>query len=101
MAKIIKHGQYPEKNKVTCDSCGCVFKYFDTEVDVSMTTPDEESFFGGFACLKYIKCPDCKHTITLEYNFIESKSWLDRVFDKMFKGKKEDKCSCEKCEEKE
>lgn len=51
MSKVIKHGTYPEENKITCNECGCVFKYFNSEIDVNMTTPDEEAFFGGFAIL--------------------------------------------------
>lgn len=85
MPKVIKHGKYPEKNKVTCDECGCVFKYFTNEIDVNMTTPDEEAFFGGFAVLKSIKCPDCNHMNIISYEFTEHKSLIDIVCDKINK----------------
>ena len=54
MPEIIKHGKYPEKNKHTCEECGCEFKYWNNEVEVSMTTPDEESFFGGLVVCRLL-----------------------------------------------
>lgn len=55
-----------------------------------MPTPDEESFFGGFAVLKTIKCPDCRHMIILSYQFTEYESWVDKLCN-LFKLKRKDK----------
>ena len=90
MPEIIKHGKYPEKNKHTCEECGCEFKYWNSEIKVDMTTPDEEAFFGGFGCMKTIKCPECGHLICLSYNFTESESFIDKLCD-IFKLKKKEK----------
>lgn len=90
MPEIIKHGKYPEENKHTCEDCGCEFRYWNNEIDVSMTTPDEESFFGGFGCMRTIKCPEWGHTICLSYNFVESESFINKLCD-IFKLKRKDK----------
>lgn len=54
-----------------------------------MPTPDEESFSSGFAVLKTIKCPDCRHMIILSYQFTEYESWVDKLCNLFKKGKKD------------
>lgn len=86
MPRVVKHGSYLEENHIQCEECGCIFRYWNSEMVIHMTTPDEESFFGGFAVLRTIKCPDCKHMITLSYQFTEYESWVDKLCN-LFKKK--------------
>lgn len=77
--KILKDGTYPEENKIICKECNCEFQYFNKEIIVDMTTPDEESFFGGFGVHKYLKCPTCNSICTISTEFIEHKSIFTRI----------------------
>lgn len=87
--KIIRHGSFPEKNTLTCEDCNCVFKYYNSEIDVNMTTPDEESFFGGFGISKSIKCPECKHINIISCDFTKTESWVDKLCNWFSKIRKE------------
>lgn len=91
MSKIIKPGDYPENNKVECDGCHCLFKYYNTEIHVDMTTPDEESLLGGFGIHRWVECPQCKNRVTLSCQFTESKPFEDFIefFKNLFKRKEE------------
>lgn len=77
--KVLKKGKYPEENIITCEKCGCEFQYYDTEIIVDMTTPDEESFLGGFGVHKYLKCPTCNAICTISTDFIEHKSIFTEI----------------------
>lgn len=72
--KILKDGIYPEENIITCKKCGCEFQYYDTEIITDITTPEEESFLGGFGVHKYLKCPTCNEICTISTNFMKHKS---------------------------
>ena len=76
---ILKKGEYPKENVITCEKCGCEFQYYDTEITVNTTTPDEEGFFGGFGVHKYLKCPTCNAICTISTDFIEHKSIFTEI----------------------
>lgn len=84
--QIVEQGKYPEKNKMKCKECGCEFQYFNTEVVIDMTTPDEEAMLGGFGVHKYLKCPTCKTICTISCEFREEsmfskiKKWWGNLF---------------------
>lgn len=77
--KVLKKGKYQKENIITCEKCGCEFQYHDTEIIVDMTTPDEESFLGGFGVHKYLKCPTCNAICTISTDFIEHKSIFTEI----------------------
>lgn len=77
--KVLKKGKYQKENIITCEKCGCEFQYYDTEIIVDMTTPDEEGFFGGFGVHKYLKCPTCNAICTISTDFIEHKSIFTEI----------------------
>lgn len=77
--KVLKKGKYQKENIITCEKCGCEFQYYDTEIIVDMTTPDEESFLGGFGVHKYLKCPTCNAICTISTDFIEHKSIFTEI----------------------
>lgn len=79
MSQIIKKGKYPEKNKITCEGCGCLFQYYNKEVVIDMTTPDEQSFLGGFGVHKYIRCPQCNEVCTISCEFQEDKDIFTEI----------------------
>lgn len=77
--KVLKKGKYQKENIITCEKCGCEFQYYDTEIIVDMTTPDEESFLSGFGVHKYLKCPTCNAICTISTDFIEHKSIFTEI----------------------
>lgn len=77
--RVLKKGEYSKENIITCEKCGCKFQYYDTEIIVNTTTPDEESFLGGFGVHKYLKCPTCNAICTISTNFIEHKSIFTEI----------------------
>lgn len=77
--KILKKGNYPKENIMICKKCGCEFQYYNTEIIIDMTTPDEESFLGGFGVHKYLKCPTCNAICTISTDFIEHKSIFTEI----------------------
>ncbi len=66
--KILKHGNYPEENKIICNECNCEFQYFGSEVKTEYSTYEEYETFGVFATFKYVICPECKHRIEIYKN---------------------------------
>lgn len=91
MAKIIKNGKYPEQNVLTCNECGCIFKYYDSEVNYESSTIDEEEFFGGFESHKWVECPQCGNDVIFAVHFMPTQpTWFDKLLNKivnMFKRK--------------
>lgn len=53
--KIIKHGS---KRSVECKNCGCIFSYEQEDISSIKTSINEFTY--------YIKCPDCKHDVTVD-----------------------------------
>lgn len=93
MPKIIKNGEYPEQNKIECEDCGCIFLYYNSEVEVSISSPDEQDLLGGFGVHKYIKCPECNHVCTISCDFIEDESFIESFINglkKLFNRKKKE-----------
>ena len=91
MAEIIKHRGYPKDNICICEECGCEFAYYNTEITVDTTTPDEACFFGGFGVHKWIRCPECDAKCTIYCHFEEDVSIFTRIkewfCEKFGKGK--------------
>ena len=88
--KILKHGDYPEENKVICEECNCEFQYFNSEIQTKYSTFEEYETFGVFATFKYVTCPECKHRIKIYRNVeYEHREGLLAKIKKFFK--KEDK----------
>lgn len=85
MSKIIEKGKYPEENKITCKSCNCIFQYYNSEIIVDSTTPDEAAFFGGYGVHRYIKCPQCNNICTISTDFFEDEPLLNGL-KKWFKS---------------
>ena len=86
--KILKHGTINENHIVTCKECGCIFGYYDSDIIVDMSTPDEEALCGGFGVHSYVECPECKCTHTLYTKFNPTVTWVDKLCD-WFKKRKE------------
>ena len=63
--RIIKHGdqKYYRENEVSCETCGCKFKYKLDDISVRIEFSSEENKFSS---CKYISCPECKTVIFLE-----------------------------------
>lgn len=66
--KILKHGDYPEENKIKCKECGCEFQYYKSEIKTTCSSYEEYETFGAFATLKYVTCPECKYKIEIDRN---------------------------------
>ena len=77
--KIIEQGEYPKENIIKCKECNCEFQYFNSEIIVDMTTPDEEALFGGFGVYKHIKCPCCKGDVEISCSFEETVPIMTRI----------------------
>ena len=77
--KIIENGVYPKENIVECKECGCKFQYFNSEVVIDMTTPDEEAMFGGFGVYKHIQCPCCKRNVEISHSFKKKKTLSQKI----------------------
>lgn len=92
MSQIIVPGHYPEDNKIECEDCHCLFKFYNTEIHTDITTPDEMDLLGGFGVHKWVECPQCKHHMTLSCTFTESRPFEDfmNFFRNIFKRKGED-----------
>lgn len=78
--EVIKKGKYPEKNKVTCEECGTMFRFYNSECSYEYTTEDEESIFGGYGFSKSVRCPMCNHRNIIDSTFTPyepNKFWED------------------------
>lgn len=85
--EIIKPGNYPEKNIIKCKECNCEFRYYNSEVIVEMSTPEEVDMFDGFGVYKYVNCPQCHTNCTISCDFTEKIGFFKRIFCKNIKKK--------------
>lgn len=83
--EVLHNGNYPEKNIIECDECHCVFKYYDQEVRVESTTPDESEIFCGYGITEYIRCPECKNKLILSSKFYPDPDPIGDIIDKFNK----------------
>ncbi len=68
MAKIIKHSK---KYKHTCDYCGCIFSYRESEVDWG----DYQGHEPNTHIRKYrITCPECGHRLLVKAEQVSAPS---------------------------
>ena len=79
--EILQKGEYPENNIRECEDCHCVFKYYNSEINIETSSVLEQETFCGFGITKYVKCPQCNHKNILSCNFYEDPSWLDALID--------------------
>lgn len=87
MAKIINNGYYPPENIAECDGCHCKFKYYNSEITIDTSTPDEEDLFDGFGISKYVKCPQCGNEVMVSCNFYPNPSLGEVIKDKLAHSK--------------
>lgn len=92
---IIQEGDYPKGNQLECEECHCVFKYYNSEIEVDYTDPDESAFLGGFGTHQHIQCPQCNHRITIDIQFTKMDDTVVKNFIKWWNKKfsKEEKDS--------
>lgn len=86
--EIFEHGHCKPENIIICEECGCKFGYYNSDVIMDVTTPDEEALCGGFGVHKYVRCPECGHIYTLHTDFTPYVSWVDKLYE-WFKKRKE------------
>ena len=82
MSEIIEPGKYPEKNRIACNECNCIFNYYDHEVMVESSSLEEQEIFCGYGVSKYITCPQCGHKIQLSCNFYPDPDPIGDIIDK-------------------
>lgn len=80
--EVLYTGNYPDKNRITCDECHCEFKYYDSEVQVETSSLEEQEIFCGYGITKYIKCPQCGHRIMTSCNFYPDPDPIGDIIDK-------------------
>ena len=80
--EVLYTGNYPDKNRITCDECHCEFKYYDSEVQVETSSLEEQEFLCGYGITKYIKCPQCGHRIMTSCNFYPDPDPIGDIIDK-------------------
>ncbi len=87
MAEILEHGKYPESNIKECTECHCVFKYYNSEIKIETSTPDEEDIFDGFGISRVITCPECGSDLIISCDFYPNPSLGAVIKDKLKNNK--------------
>lgn len=80
--EVLYTGNYPNKNRITCDECHCKFKYYDSEIDIETTSLEEQEFLCGYGITKYVKCPQCGHRVMISCNFYPDPDPIGDIIDK-------------------
>ena len=39
--EVLHNGKYPDKNRIACDECNCIFRYYDSEVLIKTSSLEE------------------------------------------------------------
>ena len=80
--EVLHDGNYPDKNMIACDECNCIFRYYDSEIQVETSSLEEQEIFCGYGVSKYIKCPQCGHRIMTSCNFYPDPDPIGDIIDK-------------------
>lgn len=84
--RIIKEGKI-DSLEYTCDKCGCVFEYIDSDIKHEWSDPDLSDLIGGTAYYEILKCPYCGEELVVKSNFtpyehFSFSKWIKSKFKK-------------------
>ena len=92
--EILQRGSYPEGNIRECTDCHCVFRYYNNEIKIETSTPEEQEIFCGLGITKYVVCPQCynKNILLSEFYpdppmFEKIRTHINELKEKFFKKK--------------